>query len=291
MILSGELDDHVHLVYKERDLETHLRRALLTYPQIDPVLVSIGPLSIRWYGLAYVAGILLGWQCCRYLAKRGFFDVKPEDMDDFIPWATLGIIAGGRLGEVFFYNTAHYLSNPLEILYIWQPGMSFHGGFLGVVLAGIFFVRARRIRWRTFGDLLSVGTPIGLFFGRIANFINGELYGRMTDSSLGMVFPHGGPFPRHPSQLYEAALEGLLLFAVLFVLARTTLPKRAPGLLMGVFFLGYGLARTFAELFREPEAASGFIIGELTMGQLLSFPLIAVGGMFLCLALRTLKKT
>lgn len=262
---------------------------MLTYPHIDPVLLQVGPLSIRWYGLAYVAGILLGWQCCRYLAKRGFIDIAPHHVDDFIPWATLGIIVGGRLGEVFFYNTSYYLSHPLEILYIWQPGMSFHGGFLGVVLAGILFVRARRLPWRTFGDLLSVGTPIGLFFGRIANFINGELFGRMTDSPLGMVFPHGGPFPRHPSQLYEAGLEGVLLFTVLIILAHTSLPKRAPGALMGVFFLGYGLARSFAELFREPEAASGFIVGELTMGQLLSFPLILVGGLFIWFNLRQPK--
>ncbi|MCE2951819.1 MAG: prolipoprotein diacylglyceryl transferase [Alphaproteobacteria bacterium] len=258
---------------------------MLTYPAFDPVALHLGPLSIRWYGIAYVAGILLGWQCCAWLCRKELINISQKHIDDFIPWATLGIVVGGRLGEVFFYNPAYYLSHPLEILYIWQPGMSFHGGFLGVVLAGILWVHTKKIPWITFGDLLSVGTPIGLFFGRIANFVNAELYGRITDAPWGMIFPHAGPFPRHPSQLYEAGLEGLLLFTILFSLARRGVAKKYPGLLLGVFLAGYGLARSFVELFRQPDDITGFIWGEITMGQLLSLPLIFVGGLFVWRAL------
>jgi phosphatidylglycerol---prolipoprotein diacylglyceryl transferase len=259
---------------------------MLTYPAFDPVALQLGPLAIHWYGIAYVAGILLAWKCCAYLSIQGLIPVERRHIDDFIPWATLGILAGGRLGEVLFYNTSHYLEHPLEILYIWQPGMSFHGGFLGVVLAGLIWVWARKIPILAFGDLLSVGSPIGLFFGRIANFINGELYGRITSEPWGMIFPGAGPFPRHPSQLYEAVLEGTVLFTLLFTLAYFKVGKRFPGLLMGVFFAGYGLARSVVELYREPDPSTGFVWMDFTMGQLLSFPLIFVGGLFIWQALR-----
>ena len=251
---------------------------VIAYPAIDPVLVEIGPFAIRWYALAYLAGILLGWRWGRWLAAHSPHLAKPEDVDDFVVWATLGIVLGGRLGYVLFYRPAYYLENPLEALQIWHGGMSFHGGLLGVVVAGCLFCRNRGIPTLAFADLIFCATPFGLFFGRIANFINGELAGRPTDVAWAMVFPHYGPLPRHPSQLYQAALEGVLLFVVLFLLWRRPAVRNRPGWLSGAFLVGYGVFRGIGELFREPDAHLGFLWGGLTMGQLLSLPLIAVGG-------------
>jgi phosphatidylglycerol---prolipoprotein diacylglyceryl transferase len=255
--------------------------AAIPFPAIDPVAVEIGPIAIRWYALAYIAGILLGW---RYLLQfnRWHPVMERRDIDDFLLWATLGIILGGRLGFVLFYAPGYYVANPSEILFVWQGGMSFHGGLLGVVLAVAIFARRRQIELLPLADMVACAAPIGLFFGRIANFINGELYGRVTDVPWAVVFPHAGPEPRHPSQLYEATLEGLLLFLLLLILARRPAVRARPGMLAGVFFFGYGAARTFVELFREPD---GFL-GGLTMGQALSVPMVLAGLGLIGLALR-----
>ena len=249
----------------------------IAFPNIDPVAVAIGPFAIRWYALAYIVGIVLGWRYCVHLARRNDFPPNARDFDDFMIWAVLGVILGGRLGYVLFYKPADYFQNPAEILSVWQGGMSFHGGLLGLVVAIVVFSRRRGFRTLALGDLVAAAAPIGLFFGRIANFINGELFGRMSDVPWAVVFPHGGDLPRHPSQLYEAFLEGIVLIAVLAVLAHRPGMTRRTGLLTGVFFLGYGASRMFVELFREPDAHLGFIVGPLTMGQILSIPMILLG--------------
>ncbi|MCG8356516.1 MAG: prolipoprotein diacylglyceryl transferase [Kiloniellales bacterium] len=249
---------------------------VIPFPAIDPVLVEIGPFAIRWYALAYIAGLILGWRYCRRLAARPGSQLAPEAFDDFLLWATLGVVLGGRLGYVFFYKPGHFLMNPQEILLIWQGGMSFHGGLIGVLVTIGLFARKQGVHYFTLADIVACATPIGLFFGRIANFINGELFGRASDVPWAMVFPHGGPAPRHPSQLYEAVLEGLVLFLVLLALSRRGWLER-PGALSGVFLIGYGLARILVEFFREPDAHLGFLFGPVTMGQLLSLPLAVVG--------------
>jgi phosphatidylglycerol:prolipoprotein diacylglycerol transferase len=261
----------------------------IAFPNIDPVAVEIGPLAVRWYALAYITGILLGWQYALHLIKRPPYIMERAQLDDFIVWATVGIILGGRLGYVLFYKPGHYLTHPLEILFIWQGGMSFHGGMLGVIGAIILFARQRSVSMFALGDLVSAVTPIGLFFGRIANFINGELFGRVTDVPWAMVFPHGGPEPRHPSQLYQASLEGIVLFAVLALLAHRVKLRRRPGFIGGAFLFGYGIARILGELFREPDAHLGFIIGPVTMGQLLSLPMLAVGAWLMASSARREK--
>jgi phosphatidylglycerol:prolipoprotein diacylglycerol transferase len=260
----------------------------LAFPNIDPVLVEIGPFAIRWYALAYIAGLVLGWRWCLHLADKPPIVVKRQDVDDFLVWATLGVVLGGRLGYVLFYKPGYYLQNPLEIFQVWHGGMSFHGGALGVIAALILFSMRRRINVFAFGDILVCAVPIGLFFGRIANFINGELFGRASDVAWAMVFPHGGPQPRHPSQLYEAFLEGIVLFLLLNALERWTPIRQRPGALAGVFLIGYGLARMTVELFREPDSFLGFLFLGATMGQLLSLPFILVG-LFLVIRARPQK--
>jgi phosphatidylglycerol---prolipoprotein diacylglyceryl transferase len=251
----------------------------LPFPAFDPVLVQIGPLAIRWYALAYIVGILGGWVYARAIIRsEPLWDGKPPltvvDFDDFILWVTLGIILGGRLGYVLFYNPAYFFAHPAEIIQLWKGGMSFHGGFLGCVIAVIGFARWRGIPILSLGDIVCAVAPIGLFLGRIANFINAELWGRTTD------------LPRHPSQLYEATLEGLVLFVALAVMMRGGALKR-PGTILGAFCLGYGLARTICEFFREPDAQLGFLWGGLTMGMLLSLPLMIAGIMLIMAARRT----
>jgi phosphatidylglycerol:prolipoprotein diacylglycerol transferase len=256
----------------------------LTYPKLDPVALKLGPLSIRWYGLAYITGLILGWRYTVWLARQKRFNgpdsrPTPNDLDDFLFWAMAGVLIGGRLGIVLFYQPSFYFSHPLEILRIWQGGMSFHGGMLGVTTALIWFTRRRRIPLFNVSDLVACATPIGLFFGRLANFVNGELWGRVTDSPLGMVFPgeEAGPLPRHPSQLYEATAEGVILFVLLAIAAQQPAIRRRRGLLTGLFLIGYAIARSVCELFREPDSYLGFIIGGISMGQLLSFPMLLVG--------------
>ena len=250
---------------------------VIAFPAIDPIALQLGPLAIRWYALAYIAGILLGWRYASWLAGRRGAAIPPQAFDDFVMWATLGIILGGRLGYVFFYKPFYFLANPAEIIMVWQGGMAFHGGLLGVVAATWWFTRRRGLSFLSLADLVCAAAPIGLFFGRVANFINGELWGRPSEVAWAMVFPHAGQLPRHPSQLYEAALEGLLLFAALAALARRDALLARPGLLSGVFFLGYGLTRSAAEFFREPDAHLGFLMGGATMGQILSIPMILFG--------------
>jgi phosphatidylglycerol---prolipoprotein diacylglyceryl transferase len=273
----------------------------ISFPDFDPVLMQIGPFAIRWYALAYVFGILLGWMYARAVISnerlwggpapfvtRGPNDEEKssaENFDDFVIWVTLGVILGGRIGYVLFYNPVHFAAYPMEIFEVWHGGMSFHGGFTGCVIAVIAFALKRGIPMLSLGDVICAVGPIGLFLGRIANFINSELWGRATDVPWAMVFPNGGPVARHPSQLYESALEGLVLFCVLTVAMRAGALKR-PGLIIGLFAVGYGLARITCEFFREPDPQLGFLWGGLTMGMLLSLPLMLAGFGFILYALR-----
>ena len=249
----------------------------IPFPAIDPVLISIGPLAIRWYSLAYIAGILVGWRYILGLAKQKPDGIDAAAIDDLIVWLVLGIILGGRLGYVLFYKPGYYLANPLEAAYVWQGGMSFHGGAIGVIVALAIFSKKRGIAFLPLADLVACAAPIGLFFGRFANFINGELFGRPSDVAWAVVFPRGGPDARHPSQIYEALLEGLLLLVIMAVLWRFTRLRDRPGALGAAFLICYGVFRMFVEQFRQPDAHLGFLIGGATMGQILSLPLVVAG--------------
>lgn len=249
----------------------------IPFPAIDPIAIEIGPLLIRWYALAYMGGILGGWYCAARLCRRFAPQITKTILDDAIFWVTLGVILGGRIGYCLFYKPSYYLGHPIEIFYLWHGGMSFHGGFLGVLIALILFCRKRGIEFWRLIDIAAVVTPIGLGLGRMANFINGELYGRVTDVPWAMVFPNGGPDPRHPSQLYQAGLEGVAMLAILSLLAYRTRMLQKPALASGVFLLLYGLARFGVEFFREPDAYLGLLQLGLSMGQWLSLPMI-VGG-------------
>ncbi len=258
----------------------------MPFPDIDPIAIQIGPLAIRWYALAYIAGLVLGWRYCLALADRPPGLVTRAHVDDFLVWATLGVVLGGRLGFVLFYQPDYFLAHPLEIPQMWKGGMSFHGGFLGVVAAMVLFARRRGIGFWHLADLIAAAVPIGLFFGRIANFINGELWGRPTTLPWGVVFPRAGPVPRHPSQLYEAALEGVVLFVVLALLVYRGRALARPGLVSGVFMAGYAVARMIVETVRQPDAYVGFLLWGTTMGQWLSLPLFAFGLYMIWRALR-----
>lgn len=263
---------------------------VLPFPVFDPVAVSLGPIAIRWYALAYIAGILLGWLYARILVRsERLWGARPHpdvrDYDDLVTWVTLGIVLGGRLGFVLVYQPAYYMAHPLEALALWQGGMSFHGGLAGVIVAVLIFCRLRRVSALAVFDVLGAVVPIGLFFGRIANFINGELWGRVSEVPWAMVFPGAGPLPRHPSQLYQAGLEGLVLLVVLAVAVQMGALKR-PGLALGLFGAGYGLARIIGENFRMPDPQLGFLFGPITMGMLLSLPMVLIGAFFIVRALR-----
>lgn len=251
---------------------------MLAYPNISPVALQIGPLVIRWYALAYLMGVLLGWGLVGKMNKRSEPRVLDHAAyDDIMAWAIMGIILGGRLGYVLFYKPEYYLHNPLEALMIWHGGMSFHGGLIGMIAAMYLFCRRYKVLFMQLMDMLAVVAPIGLFFGRLANFINGELYGRVTDSPLGMIFPGSDGLPRHPSQLYEATLEGIVLFIVLCFAAFCTKAPKRTGLLSGLFLMGYGIARSTCEFFREPDSFIHFLPNYITMGQLLCIPMVCIG--------------
>lgn len=246
----------------------------MSYPLIDPVIFEFGPLQVRWYGLMYIVSFACAYLVLRYLSRRRVFPVAPREIEDLLVYCIIGLLAGARLGYCLFYNLDYYLVHPLKILAVWEGGMSFHGGLIGVVVVGVLFARTRKKSFLMLADMGAVAAPPGLFFGRIGNFINAELYGRVTDAPWGMVFPGAGPHPRHPSQLYEALLEGLILFVLLFFLS---FKVQTRGMLIAVFLMGYGLARFFVEFFREPDAHIGFVLGMLTMGQVLSLCMVAAG--------------
>ncbi|MDX3926870.1 MAG: prolipoprotein diacylglyceryl transferase [Shinella sp.] len=268
--------------------------AVLPLPEIDPVAFSIGPIAVHWYGLAYVAGIMLGWLYARRLIANtslwagGNPPMTRAQLDDFLVWAAVGIILGGRIGYILFYDFASIAANPLRAIQIWNGGMSFHGGLAGTIIAMILFARRNGIAVWSLFDIIASVVPVGLLFGRIANFVNGELWGGPTDASWGVVFCNtylmaqngcvAGIEPRHPSQLYEAGLEGIALLVVLAVAAYLFGALKRPGLASGIFVSGYALSRIFVEFFRQPDAQLGYLYGGwLTMGMVLSLPMLAVG--------------
>lgn len=259
---------------------------MLPYPDINPVLIAFGPFQVRWYGLMYVLGFVISYGLVRYqLVRQKTVSMTKEQLLDLYFLLILGLILGARLGYVLFYNLKEYLQHPLEVVAVWHGGMSFHGGMAGAFLAGWWFSRKNRISLFSLGDLVVTTAPIGLGLGRLANFINGELFGRVTSVPWGMIFPQGGPLPRHPSQLYEAILEGVVIFIVLWV-RKNKIAFR--GELVADFLILYGLFRFLVEFFREPDAQIGYLWGVLTMGQLLS-SLMILGGVLLFILLRSRK--
>ncbi|MER9422959.1 prolipoprotein diacylglyceryl transferase [Mesorhizobium sp. M0317] len=272
-----------------------LPMASLSFPNIDPILVQIGPLAVHWYGIGYIVGILFAWWYAKRLVTNtrlwpdGVLPMKPIDLDDFIVWAAVGVVLGGRTGYVLFYDLKRYIDHPLDIFAVWQGGMSFHGGLLGVILAMTLFSLKRGIRTWTLFDVVAAGVPVGLGLVRIANFVNAELWGRVTDVSWGVVFCNerlqqtvvgcvAGLEPRHPSQLYEALLEGAVLFLVLRFLTHSRLKLKTPRFVGGAFICGYGLSRIFVEFFREPDQQLGYLLGGwLTMGMVRSLPMVLAG--------------
>jgi phosphatidylglycerol:prolipoprotein diacylglycerol transferase len=261
---------------------------MLVHPEFDPIAFHAGPIAVRWYGLMYLVGfvlfVLLGKRRARQNLLTGW---HPRDVDDMLLYGVFGVILGGRLGYVLFYKPLYYLAHPLEILSVWQGGMSFHGGFLGVLVAMWFFSRSRHKRWLDVTDFVAPLVPLGLAAGRLGNFINGELWGRVTDLPWAMVFPPAGPEPRHPSQLYQFGLEGLALFALLWIYTRR---RRPLGAASGLFLAGYGSARFIAEYAREPDSFLGYLALGLTMGQWLSLPMIVAGALMMRWAYRRADK-
>ena len=248
----------------------------MMFPDFDPVAFWIGPLAIRWYALAYIVGILLAWRYCIHLAQKPPQRVTRTQLDDLMFWVTIGIIVGGRLGQVLLWEPGYYFSHPLEILMIWHGGMAFHGGLIGVILAIWLYARSQKLSLFAFADIVAPSAPIGLFLGRIANFINGELVGRPTDVPWAVIFPQVDMQPRHPSQLYQAGLEGLLLFIFMLWAARQQWIRERPGMLTGLFLMGYAVTRSIGEIFREPEVNLG-AWSFVTWGQILSVPMFLFG--------------
>ena len=261
---------------------------VLMFPQFDPVVVALGPFAVRWYALAYIAALVAGWRLVRLWSALPPAVATPLQVDDFLTWATLGVVVGGRLGYVLFYQPSAFLAEPWRIAYVWEGGMSFHGGMIGVALAIILYCRQQGMSVLGFADRIAIAAPIGLGLGRIANFINGELWGREAPDWLpwAMIFPSGGVIPRHPSQIYQALMEGLILFLVVFACSRVTGIRFRLGALAGIFLIGYAAARIAGEFFRQPDAFLGFLFAGATMGQLLSLPMLIVGIGFLVHAYR-----
>jgi phosphatidylglycerol---prolipoprotein diacylglyceryl transferase len=248
--------------------------AAIPYPDIDPVFLDFGLIQLRWYGLMYLIGLTAAYFLIKQKVARKALPLASEQIYDMVVFAAFGVFLGGRIGYTLFYNFSYYIHNPLKLLAVWEGGMSFHGGLLGTIIALLLFSKRRGIPAYTVADLAGAVVPIGLGFGRLGNFINAELYGRSTDVDWCMVFPNGGPACRHPSQLYEAVLEGLVLFTVLWWIDRRPTP---PGTIFWGFITGYGISRLIVELFREPDQHLGFIFGPITMGQMLSLPMVLIG--------------
>ena len=250
---------------------------MLEFPNINPIALDLGIIKIRWYALSYIVGILLSWFLILKIIKIKKIDLNSKEISDLISNCMIGIIIGGRLGYVFFYDPEYFSNNLLEIFKIWNGGMSFHGGFIGVIFAVIYSSKLFKIPILTFADLIAIVAPVGLFFGRLANFINGELFGRTTNHSFGIIFPNGGDLPRHPSQLYEAFFEGIVLFIILWVMMHLFDLLKKPGIITSLFIFLYGLFRFFIEFFREPDQHIGLLYFEFSMGQILSLPMILIG--------------
>lgn len=269
--------------------------AALSYPAIDPVAIHLGPLSIKWYGLAYMFGLILGWLYLKRLLvtvglwPEGKSPFHPIKTDDLLLWLTLAVVVGGRLGQVLLYDSDYYFANPSEILKVWKGGMSFHGGLIGSSIAIVLFARHIGVSCWTVADLTCASAPFGLFLGRVANFINSEHWGRETDAPIGMVFPNGGPLPRHPSQLYEAALEGIAMFLILRFVTHRLLALKRPGFTTGMFLVWYATARMICEIFREPEPSHILNIGPFTAGQIYSIPILLIGAWLVVTAGRGVK--
>lgn len=247
------------------------------FPNIDPVIFKIGSFSLRWYALAYLAGIVSAWGLIKLNIKKYALNISSEQLDDLVFYTTLGIIIGGRLGYIVCYGDSYFWHNPLEILAIWHGGMSFHGGLIGVIVGLYYFAYKYKHPYLQITDLVSLYVPIGIFLGRLANFVNGELWGRITNVPWAVKFPEGGYFPRHPSQIYEALTEGVLMFIVLNILWRKEYVRVHHGIISAMFLIIYGISRISMEFFREPDRQLGFIIGHITMGQILSLPFLLLG--------------
>jgi len=254
---------------------------MLEFPNINPVAIDLGIIQIRWYAISYIAGILFSWSLILNIIKFKNLKIDNKVISELISNSMIGIIIGGRLGYVIFYNPDYYLNNLLEIFKLWNGGMSFHGGFIGVVFAVVYSSRISKTAILILADLIAIVAPIGIFFGRLANFINGELYGRITNHSFGMIFPNAGNSPRHPSQLYEAFFEGFLLFIIMLLFIKFTNILNKKGLITALFLSCYGSFRFIIEFFREPDANIGLLYFNFSMGQLLSLPMIIVGLYFI----------
>jgi len=247
---------------------------MIRYPDIDPVIIKVGPLALRWYGLMYVFGFVSSYLLVLYQLKKKKLGITRAQLDDLFFYLIIGLIVGARLGYVLFYNLGFYLEHPAEALVLWHGGMSFHGGLIGAAIAGYIVIKRKRLDFFGTGDLIIPTCPIGLMFGRLGNFINGELFGKPSDVPWAMIFPQGGPLPRHPSQLYEAFLEGLVMFVVLWIYKDR---KKRDGDVLALFLVLYGAFRIFCEIFREPDQQLGYFLGVISMGQILSLVMIAVG--------------
>lgn len=256
----------------------------MNYPEIDPVLIHIGPVQLRWYGLMYVLGFLVAYIIVVKISRHRDYDLNKTEIEDLLTYCIIGLIIGARLGYCFFYNFGFYFANPLKIFAVWEGGMSFHGGLIGLILAGWLYSCRKQKRFLMLADLGAIAATPGLFFGRIGNFINAELYGRVTDMPWGMVFPGGGSLPRHPSQIYEAFFEGIVLFLILLII---NIKSRTQGILIASFLMCYGGMRFILENFRQPDLQLGFILGPLTMGQILSAIMVIAGTVLLFYRLKS----
>ncbi len=247
---------------------------MLPYHHIDPIAFSIGPISVHWYGIMYLLAFISGWFLLKILAKKTFSKFSLHEVEDLVSWFVIGVLLGGRLGYILFYDLPNYLNNPIEIFQVWNGGMSFHGGFLGVLLVLFIWSKKHKKKFLDLTDFVAPTVPLGLFFGRIGNFINGELWGSQSNIAWAMFFPTGGNVPRHPSQIYEALTEGILLFIILWILA---MKPQKQGIISGYFCIFYAIFRSFCEIFRVPDIQYGYFFDYLTMGQILSFPMFLLG--------------